>query len=60
MNADIPVSANNIVEVIQDGDDIIIPFPDHLCEELEWNIGDTLIWSANDDGTVTVTKDTSQ
>lgn len=42
--------------VEQDGDDLVVPLPDDLMAELNWKIGDVLIWKVNDDGTVTLTK----
>lgn len=42
--------------VEQDGDELVLPLPDDLMAELNWKIGDVLIWKVNDDGTVTLTK----
>ena len=42
--------------VEQDGDDLVVPLPDDLLAELNWKTGDVLLWSVNDDGTVTLTK----
>jgi hypothetical protein len=36
--------------------DYVLPLPEELLNDLEWNIGDTLIWFDNLDGTVTVKK----
>jgi hypothetical protein len=40
----------------QDGDDLILPLPDELLEKVQWKEGDVLIWTTNDDGTITLTK----
>jgi bifunctional DNA-binding transcriptional regulator/antitoxin component of YhaV-PrlF toxin-antitoxin module len=42
--------------VEQDGDDLILPFPAGLIEEMGWKIGDVLAWDVREDGTVTLTK----
>lgn len=42
--------------VQQEGDDLLLPLPDELLEEVGWKQGDVLVWSINDDGTVTLTK----
>ena len=42
--------------VQQDGDDLIIPLPDELLSQAGWKEGDVLLWSVNDDGTITLTK----
>ena len=38
-----------ITKVIQDGDDLIMPFPDSLMEAMEWKEGDVLEWSVHSD-----------
>jgi hypothetical protein len=43
-----------------DTGDLILPFPDGFCEELGWDIGDTLDWKVNEDGTIIVTKKEEQ
>lgn len=40
----------------QDGDDMILPLPDELLEQMQWREGDVLIWTINDNGTITLTK----
>jgi len=40
----------------QDGDDMILPLPDELLEQMQWREGDVLIWTMNDNGTITLTK----
>lgn len=42
--------------VQQDGDNLILPLPDDLLEELDWKIDDVLVWDIKPDGTVTLTK----
>ena len=37
------------VEVIEDGDDFIIEFPDEVLEGLGVGPGDTIIWEVNGD-----------
>jgi hypothetical protein len=34
----------------EDGDDLILPLPQELLEELNWNIGDTLEWTEHSEG----------
>ncbi len=45
--------------VKQDGDDLILPLPDDLLEELGWQIGDVLVWDVKEDGTVILSKKTA-
>jgi len=45
-----------IVELTKDGDDLILPIPDELMEEMGLEIGDTLEFIDNKDGTVTIRK----
>jgi len=46
------------VAVVYDEDtqDYVLPLPDDLLQDLKWNIGDTLVWIDNQDGTITVKK----
>lgn len=44
------------VEYDASSDDYYIALDDKISKELGWNIGDTLIWKDNKDGTFTVTK----
>jgi len=44
------------VPVEGDGDDIIFSFPDELLEAMNWQVGDQLMWSPNDDGSWNLTK----
>lgn len=41
--------------IIEDGDDLILPFPDSLIEDCGWQVGDTLSWELKDNYVV-VTK----
>jgi bifunctional DNA-binding transcriptional regulator/antitoxin component of YhaV-PrlF toxin-antitoxin module len=41
------------VEVDSDGD-LILVFPDELLAAMDWNEGDTLVWTQNDDDTWTL------
>jgi bifunctional DNA-binding transcriptional regulator/antitoxin component of YhaV-PrlF toxin-antitoxin module len=41
------------VEVDSDGD-LILVFPDELLAAMDWNEGDTLVWTQNDDETWTL------
>lgn len=41
------------IQVDSDGE-LIFVFPDELMMELDWNIGDTLVWTQNDDETWTL------
>lgn len=36
--------------------DLILPFPDGLCEEMGWDVGDTLDFNDNKDGSFSITK----
>jgi len=42
--------------VQQEGDDLILPLPDELLSQVGWKQGDVLLWSVNDNGTITLTK----
>ena len=44
------------VTVVEDGDDVILPFPDELLATTGWQEGDTLIWIDNEDGSWTLRK----
>jgi hypothetical protein len=33
-----------IVELIEDGEDLILPFSDEMLETTGWQVGDTLLW----------------
>jgi hypothetical protein len=40
----------------QDGDDLILPIPDEVLEELNWKEGDVLIWDIKPDGSIILRK----
>lgn len=43
-----------------DGDDVILPFPEELIEQLGWRVGDVLVWNVDHQtGHVTLTKKNS-
>ena len=44
------------VTLVKDGDDLILPIPDEITEELELEIGDSLDFKDNKDGTFTMKK----
>jgi len=39
-----------------DPDNLVLPMPEGLLEKMNWNIGDTLCWEDNKDGTYTLKK----
>lgn len=41
------------IQVDSDGD-LILVFPDELLAAMDWNEGDTLVWTQNNDGTWTL------
>jgi hypothetical protein len=45
------------VQLIEDGDELILPLPEELLAELGWVEGDTLVWSDSGDGTFTIRKE---
>jgi hypothetical protein len=44
------------VSLIADGDDLILPLSVSVCEDLGWTIGDTVVWTDNNDGSFSLTK----
>lgn len=36
--------------------DLIIPFDEDLMSEIGWELGDTIQWTENDDGSFTLTR----
>lgn len=44
------------VKVEQEGDELILPLPPTLCKEMNWDIGDDLVWTDNKDGTFSISK----
>jgi len=46
-----------IVKLEQDENgDVILPLSDELCESVGWQIGDTIVWNDNGDGSWTMSK----
>ena len=48
------MSSTYTVKVEQEGEELILPLPPALLEELGWEIGQTLKWIDNKDGTFTI------
>lgn len=44
------------VTVEEDENDLILPFPQEMLKELDWQEGDVLIWTDNSDGTFSLKK----
>ena len=44
------------ITVVEDGEDLILPFPNELMERQGWQEGDTLEWIDNGDGSWTLRK----
>ena len=44
------------VELIEDGEDLILPMPQEVLDHLDVQEGDVLKWLDNGDGSVTLTK----
>ncbi|RYD50458.1 MAG: AbrB/MazE/SpoVT family DNA-binding domain-containing protein [Verrucomicrobiaceae bacterium] len=44
------------VRLEQDGDDVILPFPDELLEKLGWGEGTNIEFTARGDGSFLLTK----
>jgi hypothetical protein len=44
------------VTLEEDGDECILPLPDEILDELDWQEGDILEWVVNDDNTITIHK----
>ena len=45
-----------IIELQEDGDDLILPFPDDILDKIGWKKGDSLEWVDNQDGSFTLRK----
>ena len=45
-----------IVELIEENNELVIPFPEEFLKELGWKEGDTLTWIDNEDGSFTLKK----
>jgi bifunctional DNA-binding transcriptional regulator/antitoxin component of YhaV-PrlF toxin-antitoxin module len=43
-----------MIELQEDGDDLILPIPEDILKEMDWKEGDPLEWIDNGDGTFTV------
>jgi hypothetical protein len=50
------MAQSRIVELIEDGEDLILPLDDEIFDELGWQVGDTVKWSENGDGSWTLRK----
>lgn len=48
------------IDLDPETNEYILTFPPELLEELGWIEGDNLIWSINDDNTVTLNKETTK
>lgn len=46
------------VEIIEEGDDVILPLPPEMLEELGWKEDDILVWTDNKDGSWSLSKKT--
>ena len=44
------------VTLEEDGDECILPLPDEVLDQLDWQEGDMLEWIVNDDNTITIKK----
>jgi hypothetical protein len=44
------------VALIQDGKDLILPLDDEIFDDLNWEVGDTIKWTDNGDGSWTLSK----
>jgi len=49
-------NTNYTVTLEEDGDECILPLPDSILDELDWQEGDILDWIVNDDNTITIKK----
>ena len=45
-----------IVNLEKDSEGYILPLGEELCNELGWNVGDTIEWKDNGDGSWTISK----
>lgn len=36
--------------------DYVLPLPEKMCADLNWNSGDTLVWTMGEDGTIMLSK----
>lgn len=44
------------VTLEQDGDDLLLPIPEELLQQLQWNTGDMLDWDLQLDNTIVLRK----
>lgn len=44
------------VKLVEDGEDLILPLPPDLLEELGWQENDVLTWTDNKNGSWTLSK----
>lgn len=42
--------------VQQDGDDLVVPIPDELLQEIGWRPGDILQWNIQENGSIIISK----
>lgn len=49
-------SPSRTIILEQDGDDLIMPIPDDLLKEAGWNVGDTISFNVQEDGTLILIK----
>ena len=55
-SSDTTPNTSYTVTLEEDGDECILPLPDELLDELDWQEGDVLEWIVNDDNTITIKK----
>ena len=46
----------NYTVTLEGDDECILPLPDEILDELDWQEGDTLEWIVNPDNTITIHK----
>jgi antitoxin component of MazEF toxin-antitoxin module len=49
-------STSYTVTLEQDGDDLLLPIPEELLQQLQWNTGDMLDWDLQLDNTIILRK----
>ena len=55
LNDTIP-NTSYTVTLEQDGDDLLLPIPEELLQQLQWNTGDMLDWDLQLDNTIILRK----
>lgn len=45
-----------LIEAEDGSGDLILPLGEDVCKKLGWDIGDTIVWLLQEDGTITLTK----